>query len=76
MTTTRELFGTPPADTTHECPANGCTRRVSSEMLACAPHWRRVPNATKLAVYRTFRRGRNLPPHIEAMARAIEEMNR
>ena len=28
---------------THECPAPGCTQRMSMHLLACRPHWFMLP---------------------------------
>lgn len=58
----------------HECPRNGCVRRVGDEMLACRTHWYLVSPATRRRVWTTYKAG-DVDEHREAMADAISEMN-
>lgn len=63
--------------TTHECPRAGCARQVARSKLACPDHWALVSYPTKQLVYAAYRnRNRDLAGHFEAMAQAIDEMNR
>jgi hypothetical protein len=57
----------------HECPIDGCTRRVPSHQLLCAPHWRAVPRDLQRALYRTWDNGRGAgtDAHNEAMHAVI-----
>lgn len=41
----------------HECAVPGCDQLISSQLLMCAPHWRRVPVRIQRAVYATWRNG-------------------
>lgn len=61
-------------DATHECPAEGCERRVARSMLACRKHWARVSRTTQAEVYAAYRSG-DATRHWEAMQTAIAEMN-
>lgn len=60
-------------ETTHECPADGCTRRVRREQLACRNHWFRVSKATRERVWEAYRTGSG--DHGDAIVQAITEMN-
>jgi hypothetical protein len=62
-------------DTTHECPRNGCTRRVPARMLACRSDWYRVSAPTRQRVWETYRAAPGSAAHLEACAQAISEMN-
>lgn len=63
-------------DETHECPRNGCTRRVRPNLLACGQHWALVSPKTQRQVYLAYRgRATNPGQHLDAMATAIAEMN-
>lgn len=67
----------------HECPAEGCPRRVAYERLACPQHWYAVSKPTRDRVYRAYRAMRKTGiddvetyrAHEAAIAAAIEEMN-
>lgn len=61
-------------DTTHECPKDGCTRRVQQHQLACRAHWYLVSPATRREVYAAYRSG-EFGRHAAAMDAAISEMN-
>lgn len=41
----------------HHCHAAACKRSVPPEMLMCYRHWKMVPRALQLAVWRTYRDG-------------------
>jgi hypothetical protein len=62
-------------DNTHECPKDGCLRRVRRSQLACATHWQLVSKPTQREVYAAYRSG-NLGRHVAAMQDAVDEMNR
>lgn len=61
-------------DTSHECPRDGCPRRVPRHQLACKAHWFAVSPATRREVNAAYRSG-NLGRHVAAMQTAIAEMN-
>lgn len=61
----------------HLCHARGCSTAVDPRLLMCAPHWRLVPRALQLAVWRSYRRGQELRKdpsreYVEAARAAIE----
>lgn len=58
------------ADTTHECPAPGCTERVARAQLACRPHWYSIPPEIRSRVWSGFRSS-DAARHNQAMADAI-----
>lgn len=62
-------------DTTHECPKDGCSRRVSRSQLACKAHWAWVSPPVQREVYAAYRSG-DVGRHVAAMEAAIAEMNR
>jgi hypothetical protein len=68
---------TTPADDTHECPKNGCVRRVPAHQLMCPADWRSVPADLQSAVWRTWRggRGKGTRAHLAAMEAAIDAVN-
>lgn len=61
-------------DTTHECPADNCTRRVPRSQLACREHWFKVSADTRRAVNATWSSG-DLEAYVEVRADAVAEMN-
>lgn len=63
----------PPRSDGHECPIEGCARRVSSHQLLCARHWRAVPRDLQRDLYRTWDRGRGAgtEAHDQAMHAVI-----
>lgn len=58
----------------HECPADGCDRRVPYEMLACAYHYRLLPKPLRNRLYRTWRdgAGAGTQAHREAVTACVE----
>lgn len=64
-------------DNTHECPRDGCTRRVPKRMLMCREDWFRVPAALRDAVLAEWDGGRGdgSPAHRAAIADAIQAVN-
>jgi hypothetical protein len=38
-------------DSTHECPAPGCTKRVPHHMLACRRHYHDLPKVLRNRLY-------------------------
>lgn len=43
------------SDTTHECPAPGCTHHVPFERLACPRHWFKVRPGNRRSLLRLWR---------------------
>lgn len=41
----------------HECAVAGCGQLIPSNLLMCAPHWRKVPVLVQRTVYATWRNG-------------------
>lgn len=41
----------------HHCHARGCKTKVPPEMLMCGKHWRAVPRALQLEVWKHYRKG-------------------
>lgn len=39
---------------THECPAPGCDRQVTSSQLACRRHWFQLPRPLRNALWDTY----------------------
>jgi len=60
-------------DTTHECPAPACDRRVSRDQFACLTHWRELPGDIKRAIMSAYR-SRDTGAHGRAMMEAIRWM--
>ena len=62
---------------THECPATGCTRDVSIDMLMCPRHWRMVPGAIRAAVWNAWQdgAGAGTTQHAAAITAAIRSVN-
>jgi hypothetical protein len=42
-------------DTTHECPAPGCDKRVPFEMFACKAHWFTIPTPLRSRLWSEWR---------------------
>ena len=63
---------------THECPADGCTRRVPMDMLMCYQDWKRVPKPLQRAVWRAWDHGNGSgsPEHVAAIRAAVVAVNR
>jgi hypothetical protein len=40
---------------THACPYPGCEQRVTRNMLACKPHWFKLPRPVRDEVWRSWR---------------------
>jgi hypothetical protein len=61
---------------THTCPAPGCSREVSDDLLACRQHWYELPKPLRDALWRAFNdHGRGSPAHtaaVDACLRAFE----
>jgi hypothetical protein len=60
------------------CRVPGCFNTIRPSMLMCLPHWKRVPEDLRRAVYRTWRARKAFghPPalvdaHLEACAAAL-----
>lgn len=41
----------------HTCHAVGCERRVPPRMFMCRPHWSRLPQENRKAIWATYNRG-------------------
>lgn len=57
-------------DTTHECPAPACLRRVPRQQFACRGDWFRLPLELRRVISGNYRRDPGA--HVEAMAEAME----
>ncbi len=61
-------------DGMHYCPVKGCVIAVSNTMLMCARHWRRVPRATALELYREYRKAPGSREHVAVCKKAVAEV--
>ena len=63
---------------THRCPALGCTRRVSSKMLTCQPHWFMIPGPFRRAIHAAWAGGAGAgsPGHAQAITAAVDALNK
>ena len=61
----------------HECPADGCDRDVSADMLMCRGHWYMVPKPLRNAVWNAWRGGAGAgsAQHTAAINAAIRSVN-
>lgn len=57
-------------DTTHECPAPACARRVPRHQFACGRDWYRLPYSLRRPISANY--GRDVAAHAEAMKAAAE----
>ena len=64
-------------DTTHECPKDGCTRRIPQSQLACRTHWYQVPAELRSAVWHAWANGlgAGTPEHMRAITAAVAALN-
>ena len=62
---------------THECPATGCDREVSVDMLMCRSHWNMVPTPLRTAVWNAWQdgAGAGTTQHAAAINAAIRSVN-
>lgn len=60
-------------DDRHDCPIDGCTKRIPHAVLMCRHHWAKVPRQLQGAVYRAWARGRGAgtDAHTTAIAAAV-----
>ena len=61
----------------HQCPVNGCTRRVAMHMMMDRAHWYMVPKPLRDAVWDAWRNGAGAgsAAHMDAIAAAVEAVN-
>lgn len=52
----------------HKCAVDGCEVQISVEMLCCWPHWRMVPRALQLEVWRTVKLADRTEYHVAVKA--------
>jgi hypothetical protein len=62
---------------THECPATGCDREVSIDMLMCRSHWYMIPKPLRTAVWNAWQDGAGAgsAQHTAAISAAIRSVN-
>lgn len=61
----------------HTCPAPGCETTVSTDKLACPPHWFSIPKPMRNAVWDTYRGpGPGSAEHTAAIGTAIDYLRR
>jgi hypothetical protein len=58
----------------HECPKNGCARKVPFDQFACKTHWFAITAATRRAIWQSWRAA-NPTAHRFAMQTALIELN-
>jgi hypothetical protein len=57
----------------HKCPVKSCDVRVSSELVACRPHWYMLPIALRNAIWEAYRTRRSNPGgHAAALRAALD----
>lgn len=61
-------------DTTHECPAPGCEKRVPFEKFACAVHWFTIPAPLRYALEREWRRNPGEDSYFQARAACLRAL--
>lgn len=61
------------ADSTHECPAPPCTRRVSQDRLACRNHWYALPRTLRDQIWDAYLSG--APEHTALIAEAVQYLH-
>lgn len=61
-------------DSTHECPAPGCPRRVPFDRLACPSHWYAISDTTRLALLRAWRDEPGTDAYFRVRARCLAEL--
>jgi hypothetical protein len=61
----------------HQCPVNGCPRRVAMHMLMDRDHWYMVPRPLRNAVWDAYDGGfgAGTPEHMDAIRAAVEAVN-
>lgn len=60
----------------HDCPKQGCTKRVEDGFLSCSTHWFTVSRATRNEVWEALHAyGKGSPEHTAAISKAVTEMN-
>ena len=65
----------------HRCPALDCARMIEDTKLACAQHWRLVPEPLRSLVYARWKARRRtgkykeIREHQAACRAAVQEMN-
>lgn len=62
------------SDTTHECPAPGCMKRVPFEQFACARHWHSLPANLQTDLWREFRRNFGEESYFETRAMCLRAL--
>jgi hypothetical protein len=63
--------------TAHDCPANGCMRRVAAHMLMCRPHWYMVLAPLRSDVWNAWAdgAGAGTAEHWRAIIAAVRAVN-
>lgn len=54
----------------HNCPYEGCTKRIGRDLFACSRHWYMLPEDIRDAIWRAYRRHGVGPELIAAHERA------
>lgn len=63
-------------DTTHECPIDGCRKRVAHRKLMCLEHWRMVPRDLQHELYAAYDdRTADRARHIRAIHQCVLAVN-
>lgn len=58
-------------DGKHDCPVDGCTKRVPAHILMCKSHWQTVPRQLQRDVYATYAHGTGVATEEYAEARRL-----
>lgn len=62
-------------DTTHECPAPGCTLRVPFARLACLTHWRLIPRDLQQRLLREYSHSFGEESYFQARADCLRALD-
>jgi hypothetical protein len=62
------------ANTTHECPAPGCTRMVSFERFACVAHWHQIGHGLRAGLSSTWARSPGSDEYFAARAECLRAL--
>lgn len=60
----------------HQCPAPGCSERISNRIFACRPHWGMLFRKTQRDIYDTAALPVIHPDRLEVIRRAAREWER
>ncbi|MFI4874514.1 MAG: hypothetical protein ACIALR_04225 [Blastopirellula sp. JB062] len=57
------------------CPVDGCANTIAADLVACAPHWYRLPSGLRARIWKHYRANPGGPDHRQAISEAIDLLN-